>query len=72
MAAMRFKPAELFGGAMTAEIPEGFGDVRYVPTALLPGLNPCFPHYTWSFWNRELHVTLTNLYFLFWFVIFGG
>ncbi|MCJ1269085.1 multicopy suppressor of ts gsp1 [Lobaria immixta] len=35
MAAMRFKPAELFGGAMTAEIPEGFGDVsllRPVPS----------------------------------------
>lgn len=70
MAAMRFKPAELFGGAMTAEIPEGFGDVRYVPMLLLPGLGPRFPHYAWS-WNRELHVTLKNHYFLFWFVIFG-
>lgn len=29
MAEMRFKPTELFGGAMTAEVPEGFGDVRY-------------------------------------------
>lgn len=35
MAAMTFKRAELFGGAMTAEIPEGFGDVRYVVAILL-------------------------------------
>lgn len=30
MAAMTFRQIEFFGGAMTAEIPEGFGDVRYV------------------------------------------
>lgn len=30
MAAITFKPTELFGGAMTADIPDGFGDVRYV------------------------------------------
>lgn len=40
MAVMRFKPTELFGGAMTAEIPEGFGDVRYVMAILLSGLSP--------------------------------
>lgn len=30
MATMGFRRVELFGGAMTADVPDGYGDVRYV------------------------------------------